>query len=151
MSTLINCNRISFSVNSKLLFKELSITIKENDRIGLVGYNGTGKTHLLKLLAGIETPDEGLIEYVSGLRLETVSQFIDDSLLEMSLLECISRKVKQFDEYADYKAVSVLHSFGFQEADFSTKVADLSGGQKTKLMFPSVQLRRQSCCTAVTI
>ncbi len=53
----------------------------------------------------------------------------------MSLFECISRKVKQFDEYADYKAVSMLHSFGFQEADFSTKVADLSGGQKIKLMF----------------
>ncbi|MDE1477858.1 ATP-binding cassette domain-containing protein [Xenorhabdus bovienii] len=32
---------------------------KENDRIALVGYNGTGKTHLLKLLAGIEKPDEG--------------------------------------------------------------------------------------------
>ncbi|AOM41447.1 ABC-F family ATP-binding cassette domain-containing protein [Xenorhabdus hominickii] len=135
MSTLINCNKANFSINSKPLFNNLTITIKENDKIALVGYNGTGKTHLLKLLAGIEKPDEGLIEYANGLRLEMVSQFIDDSLLEMTLLECITQKVKQVDEYGDYKAVSMLYDFGFQNADFMTKVADLSGGQKTKLMF----------------
>ncbi|WP_086108756.1 ATP-binding cassette domain-containing protein [Xenorhabdus vietnamensis] len=135
MSTLIHCNKVNFSINSKPLFSNLSITIKENDRVALVGYNGTGKTHLLKLLAGIEKPDDGLIEYANGLRLEMVSQFIDDSLLEMTLLECISKKVKQIDEYSDYKAISMLYSFGFQDTDFTTQVADLSGGQKTKLMF----------------
>ncbi|MBC8948093.1 MULTISPECIES: ABC-F family ATP-binding cassette domain-containing protein [Xenorhabdus] len=135
MSTLIHCNKVNFSINSKPLFSHLSITIKENDKIALVGYNGTGKTHLLKLLAGIEKPDDGVIEYVNGLKLEMVSQFIDDALLEMTLFESISQKVKQIDEYGDYKAVSMLYDFGFQDADFTTKVADLSGGQKTKLMF----------------
>ncbi|MDC9604741.1 ABC-F family ATP-binding cassette domain-containing protein [Xenorhabdus griffiniae] len=135
MSTLIQCNKVNFSINSKPLFSNLSITIKENDKIALVGYNGTGKTHLLKLLAGMEKPDDGVIEYANGLRLEMVSQFIDDALLEMTLLESISQKVKQIDEYGDYKAVSMLYDFGFQDADFTTKVADLSGGQKTKLMF----------------
>ncbi|WP_338803856.1 ABC-F family ATP-binding cassette domain-containing protein [Xenorhabdus griffiniae] len=135
MSTLIQCNKVNFSINSKPLFSNLSITIKENDKIALVGYNGTGKTHLLKLLAGMEKPDDGVIEYANGLRLEMVSQFIDDALLEITLLESISQKVKQIDEYGDYKAVSMLYDFGFQDADFTTKVADLSGGQKTKLMF----------------
>ncbi|MBI6550302.1 ABC-F family ATP-binding cassette domain-containing protein [Xenorhabdus lircayensis] len=135
MSTLIHCNRVNFSINSKPLFNNLSITIKENDKIALVGYNGTGKTHLLKLLAGIEKPDDGFIENANGLRLEMVSQFIDESLLGMSLFECISQKVKQVDEYSNYKAESMLYSFGFQFIDFATKVADLSGGQKTKLMF----------------
>ncbi|WP_338883484.1 ABC-F family ATP-binding cassette domain-containing protein [Xenorhabdus sp. TH1] len=128
-------HRVNFSINSKPLFSNLSITIKENDKIALVGYNGTGKTHLLKLLAGMEKPDDGVIEYANGLRLEMVSQFIDDALLEMTLFESISQKVKQIDEYGDYKAVSMLYDFGFQDADFTTKVADLSGGQKTKLMF----------------
>ncbi|MEQ1974340.1 ABC-F family ATP-binding cassette domain-containing protein [Xenorhabdus sp. SGI240] len=135
MSTLIHCNKVNFSINSKPLFSNLSITIKENDKIALVGYNGTGKTHLLKLLAGIEKPDDGVIEYANGLRLEMVSQFIDDALLEMTLFESISQKVKQIDEYGDYKAVSMLYDFGFQNTDFKTKVIDLSGGQKTKLMF----------------
>ncbi|WP_340613613.1 ABC-F family ATP-binding cassette domain-containing protein [Xenorhabdus thailandensis] len=135
MSTLIHCNKVNFSINSNPLFSNLSITIKENDKIALVGYNGTGKTHLLKLLAGMEKPDDGVIEYANGLRLEMVSQFIDDALLEMTLFESISQKVKQIDEYGDYKAVSMLYDFGFQDADFTTKVADLSGGQKTKLMF----------------
>ncbi|MBD2783281.1 ABC-F family ATP-binding cassette domain-containing protein [Xenorhabdus sp. DI] len=135
MSTLIHCNKVNFSINAKPLFNNLSITIKENDKIALVGYNGTGKTHLLKLLAGIEKPDDGVIEYANGLRLEMVSQFIDDRLLEMTLLDAISQKVKQIDEYGTYKAVSMLDDFGFQETDFTTKVADLSGGQKTKLMF----------------
>ncbi|WFQ79259.1 ATP-binding cassette domain-containing protein [Xenorhabdus sp. SF857] len=135
MSTLIHCNKVNFSINSKPLFSNLSITIKENDKISLVGYNGTGKTHLLKLLAGIEKPDDGVIEYANGLRLEMVSQFIDDALLEMTLFESISQKVKQIDEYGDYKAVSMLYDFGFQNTDFKTKVIDLNGGQKTKLMF----------------
>ncbi|CDG16272.1 ABC-F family ATP-binding cassette domain-containing protein [Xenorhabdus doucetiae] len=135
MSTLIHCNKVNFNINAKPLFNNLSITIKENDKIALVGYNGTGKTHLLKLLAGIEKPDDGVIEYANGLRLEMVSQFIDDRLLEMTLLDAIAQKVKQIDEYGAYKAVSMLDDFGFQETDFTTKVADLSGGQKTKLMF----------------
>ncbi|MDC9594447.1 ABC-F family ATP-binding cassette domain-containing protein [Xenorhabdus sp. IM139775] len=135
MSTLIQCKKVNFSINAKPLFHNLSITIKENDKIALVGYNGTGKTHLLKLLAGIEKPDDGIIEYANGLRLEMVSQFIDDAWLEMTLLGAISQKVKQIDEYGTYKAVSMLYDFGFQDTDFTTKVADLSGGQKTKLMF----------------
>lgn len=135
MSTLINCKKVSFSVGSKQLFNELSITIRKNHRIALVGYNGAGKTHLLKLLSGQESPDQGIIEFSRGLKIEFVSQFVDSALLERTLLECMTEKVKEIDEFGEYKAVMMLNSFGFQDENFDTRVSDLSGGQQTKLMF----------------
>lgn len=135
MSTLIHCNKVSYSVGAKQLFNELSLTIQKDHRIALVGYNGAGKTHLLKLLAGREEPDHGNIDFARGINIEFVSQFVDSALLDRTLLECITDKVKQIDEYGDYKAEMMLFNFGFTEENFSTKVADLSGGQQTKLMF----------------
>ncbi|MYM60887.1 ATP-binding cassette domain-containing protein [Vibrio sp. OCN044] len=135
MSTLINCKKVSFSVGSKQLFNELSITIRKSHRIALVGYNGAGKTHLLKLLSGQESPDQGIIEFSRGLKIEFVSQFVDSALLERTLLECMTEKVKKVDEFGEYKAVMMLNSFGFQDENFDTRVSDLSGGQQTKLMF----------------
>lgn len=135
MATLINCNKVSLSVGSKQLFHELSLTIRKDHRIALVGYNGAGKTHLLKLLAGRESPDQGNIEFARGIKIEFVSQFVDEALLDRTLLQSITDKVKEIDEYGEYKATMMLYNFGFQDENFDTKVADLSGGQQTKLMF----------------
>ena len=135
METLISCSKVKYSIDARLLFDELSVTISDKDRIALVGYNGAGKTHLLKLLAGHYKPDDGLIEHVRGLKLEMVSQFIDESLLAMTLLDSISQKIRSVDEFADYKASKALYELGFTDADFSLPVSALSGGQKTKLMF----------------
>ncbi|MBI5817156.1 MAG: ATP-binding cassette domain-containing protein [Candidatus Yonathbacteria bacterium] len=59
---ILSVKDTSFELQHKTLFKELNLTIKEGDRIGLVGKNGSGKSTLLKLLAGQIETTRGVIE-----------------------------------------------------------------------------------------
>ena len=52
---------VSKSYTDKLLLDQVSLGIQEGDKIGVLGINGTGKSTLLKLIAGLEAPDEGSI------------------------------------------------------------------------------------------
>ena len=58
---IISIERVSKSYGEKTLFQDLSFTITEKERVGLIGVNGTGKSSLLKIIAGINQPDEGEI------------------------------------------------------------------------------------------
>lgn len=58
---IISIERVSKSYGEKTLFQDLSFTITEKERVGLIGVNGTGKSSLLKIIAGIDQPDEGEI------------------------------------------------------------------------------------------
>ncbi len=57
---LINCQSIGKAFGERPLFEGLSFALHEGDRVGLIGPNGTGKSTLLKILAGLEVPDEGV-------------------------------------------------------------------------------------------
>ncbi len=59
---LLNCDQISKFYGDRKLFSDVSLKIYSGDRIGLVGANGSGKSTLLKILAGLESPDEGQIK-----------------------------------------------------------------------------------------
>lgn len=58
---IISIERVSKSYGEKTLFRDLTFTIAEKERVGLIGINGTGKSSLLKIIAGIEQPDQGEI------------------------------------------------------------------------------------------
>ncbi|WP_010097275.1 ABC-F family ATP-binding cassette domain-containing protein [Ornithinibacillus scapharcae] len=62
------------SYGEKILFKELTCTITENDRIGLIGVNGTGKSSFLKVIAGIDSPESGNIQAPKDYRIEYLAQ-----------------------------------------------------------------------------
>ncbi|WP_442604076.1 ABC-F family ATP-binding cassette domain-containing protein [Paenibacillus sp. KN14-4R] len=65
---------VSKSYGEKVLFDDISFTLNEGQRIGLIGVNGTGKSTLLKLLAGFETADSGKLEHANHFRVEYLSQ-----------------------------------------------------------------------------
>ncbi|MGX6442479.1 ABC transporter ATP-binding protein [Neobacillus sp. K501] len=58
---MLTVENVSKTYGEKLLFNEISFTINEKERVGLIGINGTGKSSLLKIIAGIDQPDEGNI------------------------------------------------------------------------------------------
>ena len=58
----------------KVLFEDLSLSIESQDKIGVIGINGTGKSSFLKLIAGLETPDEGELAASNALQMEYLSQ-----------------------------------------------------------------------------
>lgn len=67
-------DNIEKSYGEKQLFKNLNLTITEDARIGLVGVNGTGKSTLLQVIAGVEKPDSGVIHYPKGYRIAYLKQ-----------------------------------------------------------------------------
>lgn len=71
---LLNVENISKSYTEKTLLKDVSFGITDNDKIGLIGVNGTGKTTLLRLLAGLEETDEGRIIKTNNVNIEYLPQ-----------------------------------------------------------------------------
>ncbi|PAV28084.1 multidrug ABC transporter ATP-binding protein [Virgibacillus profundi] len=70
------------SFGEKVLFNEITCTIAERERIGLIGVNGTGKSTFLKTIAGIETPEKGVIKHAKDYHIEYLAQ---DPQLDPSL------------------------------------------------------------------
>ena len=71
---IINIEHISKVFGGKTIFEDASYGVQEGDKVGIIGINGTGKTTLLRLVAGLETPDEGQIVRQNGLKIAYVPQ-----------------------------------------------------------------------------
>lgn len=74
MMNLISIENLSKSYNDKILFKDVSLGINEGDKIGLIGINGTGKSTLLKVIAGVKKEDSGNIIKGNSVRIEYLPQ-----------------------------------------------------------------------------
>lgn len=79
---LLSAKNISKMYGEKVIFNDLSISIDNDEKIGLIGINGTGKSSLLKILAGKETPDKGEVIRSNDLVIEYLPQspYFDDDL-----------------------------------------------------------------------
>jgi ATP-binding cassette subfamily F protein uup len=117
---ILTIENIAKSFSEKPLLSGISLGIDDQDKIGVIGINGTGKSTLLKLIAGLEEPDSGKIVRGGSVRVEYLSQnpeFDPDS------------KVGDYAEGFEIK--SVLTKLGI--TDFDAKLGNLSGGQKKRV------------------
>ncbi|WP_339216864.1 ABC-F family ATP-binding cassette domain-containing protein [Ornithinibacillus sp. FSL M8-0202] len=71
---MLTIENIYKSYGDKVLFENISYTITDHDRIGLIGVNGTGKSSFLKVIAGLDSPDAGSIQYPKDYRIEYLPQ-----------------------------------------------------------------------------
>ena len=71
---LITLENISKSYSEKILSNNVSLGINEGEKIGLIGVNGTGKSSFLKIVAGVEEPDEGTVTKGNRVRIEYLAQ-----------------------------------------------------------------------------
>ena len=71
---IINIEHISKIFGEKVIYEDASFGVQQGDRIGIVGINGTGKSTLLRMIAGDEVPDEGQIIRQNGLKIAWVPQ-----------------------------------------------------------------------------
>ena len=71
---IINIEHISKIYGEKTIYGDASFGIQQGDKIGIVGINGTGKSTLLRMIAGEETPDEGQIIRQNGLKIAYIPQ-----------------------------------------------------------------------------
>ncbi len=132
MSALIYSQRIQKSFGAKRLFEGVTFGVSEGDRVGIIGPNGSGKSTFLKILAGLENPDDGTVTRRQRLRVAYVPQ---DTLLDLDqtvgdLLHesAVQAGLPQGEGQA--LVYEVLGRVGF---DASQTVAVLSGGWKKRL------------------
>lgn len=133
MSILLNCQSISKSFGSNNLFEGLSFSINEQDKVGVIGPNGVGKSTFLNILAKREEADEGQINYRKRLDLGFVAQnqdFPEDRSVLDYLLDAYEQKGIKRDE-ATSAAQAQLSQAGFE--DLAKSVLALSGGWKKRL------------------
>jgi ABC transport system ATP-binding/permease protein len=130
---LLTIEKVTKSYTDKILFKEISLGIQEGDKIGVIGINGTGKSTLLKIIAGIEEADEGEVTTGRNIKIEYLAQQpvfdITKNILENVLLEEQDSHEKDWNKEADAKAM--LDKLGIREYDGRVDV--LSGGQRKRL------------------
>lgn len=128
---LLSAEHISKNYGTRQLLDDVSIYLNERDHIGIVGINGTGKSTLLKILAGIEPPDEGSISASSNLRIAYLSQnpAMNDELTVME--QVFSEFTPQFREINEYEVIAMLTRLGI--TDFEAMIGTLSGGQRKRV------------------
>lgn len=128
---LITCQSITKAFSSKPLFKELSFSINENDRMGLIGSNGSGKSTLMKILWGAEDIDSGEVIRRKNLNVTYVPQ-LEDFDPELSVFEAISKAAQDVNLADIEAAVNItMGKCGFTDKD--AKISKLSGGWKKRL------------------
>lgn len=133
MSLFLNAQTLSKSFGSKVLFQNLSFSVFEGDRLGLIGPNGCGKTTLLKILSSLEKADEGSIAMRKGIELGLVPQTCEFEDLPIRQILHNALKNKDLDDIEKEVLVNTFFSkLGFKE---NQNAPTLSGGWKKRLGF----------------
>ncbi len=133
---LLSAQNLMKNYVDKPLLSDVSLYIKEGDRIGLVGVNGTGKSTLLKILAGKESADSGNIVLSSKAKIGYLPQAPDFTAGNTILEQVLASLDRDTREEKQYEAKRILTKLGI--TDFDTDVALLSGGQKKRVAIASV-------------
>ena len=74
MATIVTVENISKSLGDRTLFTDIGFGIEEGDKIGLIARNGTGKSTLMSIIAGVQSPDSGQVVCRNGLRIGYLPQ-----------------------------------------------------------------------------
>lgn len=72
--TIVSAHNLAKTYNDVLLFRNVAFGMDEGDRVGIIGRNGVGKSTLMRIIAGVEQPDEGTVAYNNNMRLEYLHQ-----------------------------------------------------------------------------
>ncbi len=127
---ILNIEHIYKSYGEKIIFDDVCYGISEGDKIGVVGMNGTGKSTLLKIIAGIEEADDGQITKQRGIRMGYLAQ---DHVFDEGacVLSYVTEGADASNWNAESEAKNILNKLGM--SNFDQKIDTLSGGQKKRV------------------
>ena len=128
---LLNIEHISKIYGEKIIFDDASFGVQEGDKIGIVGINGTGKTTLLRMIAGTEVPDDGQIIRQNGMKIAHLTQnpVFPEGATILSYVQSVA-------EDMEWRVQSNLNTLGI--TDHTMKIEHLSGGQKRRVAMAKV-------------
>lgn len=136
---LVTIEHLTKSYTERLLFDDAAFSINEGEKVGIIGINGTGKSTLLKIVAGQEEPDSGTVARTRNLDIRFLPQnpqFHEGD----TILESIVRDNEGHEHVWDLEsqAKTILTRLGIY--DFDVRVETLSGGQRKRVALTSVLL-----------
>ena len=158
---MLSFNNLSLRRGSSLLFENVSFTVHKDNKVGLVGANGTGKTSLFKMIQGEFESDDGTFKYPPDLKIACLAQEVpgtDEQALpyvmggDKKLVE-IEKAISEAEINEDYSSLGELHAefedhdgftaksraekllvgLGFSEEEFVKPLKDFSGGWRVRL------------------
>ncbi len=166
----LSVENIAKSYGERVLFKNISFGINQGQKIGFVAKNGSGKTSLLNIISGLDTPDEGAVVMRKKIRLSFLSQqpnldenaTIEESILasDNPILKLIAEYEKALQKPEDteafqkaFDAVEAHHAWDFETlykqilfklklTNLQQRISTLSGGQKKRLALASALLAK---------
>ncbi|WP_034269837.1 ABC-F family ATP-binding cassette domain-containing protein [Haloechinothrix halophila] len=132
--TVIELEDVTLHAGERELLRDVTWRLGPGDRIGLVGVNGSGKTSLLRLLAGERDPDAGKRIEGTTVRLAYLTQELEDLPGDLRVLEAVEQVAKRVVlGKHEMSASQLAERFGFPARRQWTPVDDLSGGERRRL------------------
>ena len=137
---LLSAEKVYKGYSERQLLDGCSLAIGEGEKIGLIGINGTGKSTLLKVMAGIDPPDSGIVTRTGGVRVAYLPQnplFDGETTVLQQVMKGVAideeraKDAKVIQQADEYQCKSILNQLGL--GDYEQKIAQLSGGQKRRV------------------
>ncbi len=135
----IGLEHVSLSFATKNIFNDATIGVNEGDRIGIVGKNGDGKSTLLRLFAGSQTPDEGRVSKRSGIAVGFLNQY--DSLDDNATVRQAALDNREEYEWASQTSSREIVQTLLNGISLESHIGDLSGGQRRRVDLARLLLR----------
>lgn len=136
---LLSLENIRKTYTERPLFNGASFYLNENEKVGLIGVNGTGKSTLLRIAAGLEEPEEGRVVRAGHVKISYLSQ-TPEFPGDRTVLECVAEP-NRTEENAwsiEAEAKAMVQELGIR--DFGQNVNLLSGGQKKRVALAAALL-----------
>ena len=147
MASIINAEKINKTYTGKVLLEDCDFSMQEGEHVGIVGINGTGKSTLLRIIAGEVEPDSGEVIYRNGMVISYLPQtpIFEDGSTVLSAVRKMALKNEntatlhgESGDNFDAKIKAMLSRFGIN--DFDADIDTLSGGQRKRAALAAVLL-----------
>ena len=136
---LLSAEHLSIHYGVKELVKDASVYLEPGDKIGVIGINGTGKSTLLRCLAGQETPDSGTVTRFPNVQVVFLAQNPPMDPSNTVLEQVFASQDASYREIHQYEAVSMLNKLGIDDPE--SPVGILSGGQRKRVALAAALLQ----------
>ena len=131
---LVNIEEVSKAFDIRALLERVSLGVSEGDRIGIVGRNGSGKSTLMKVIAAVESPDQGRVTKANSVKIGLLSQ-VDKADPNSTVGDVVIGDRAKHEWASDSGIREVFTGLfgGFDDHLFERKFATLSGGEKRRV------------------
>lgn len=141
---IINVENITKSYTGRKLFSKASFYVQEQEKIGIIGINGTGKSTLLKIIAGLEEAEEGTVTKANHIVINYLSQNpdydADKSVIDNVMQDVVSTDIDEQHRWTlESDAKALLDKLGID--DINQKLGEMSGGQRKRVALVATVLK----------